>query len=115
MSKLKDEYCCELNLTHDLIGGKWKTQVLWHIANGDNRFSLLEKVIPGITQKVLASQIRELEEDGLIEKNIIGELPPKIIIYRICQNNSEILSLLENMCTFTEAYAKRNGIRINRK
>lgn len=65
MGKIKKEYECSLLLTHDLIGGKWKLRILWHIIQGDNRFSLLAKAIPDITQKVLASQIKELETSGI--------------------------------------------------
>ena len=55
--KLKKQYDCNLVMMNDLIGGKWKLRILWHIMNGDNRFSMLEKNIDSITPKVLISQI----------------------------------------------------------
>ena len=51
--KLKKQYDCNLVMMNDLIGGKWKLRILWHIMNGDNRFSMLEKTIDSITPKVL--------------------------------------------------------------
>ena len=51
--KNKKEYSCALLLANDLIGGKWKLRILWHISHGDNRFSLLTKAIPDISQKCL--------------------------------------------------------------
>ena len=60
MGKIKDEYFCALLLTMDLLGGKWKLRILWHIINGDNRFSLLRKLIPDITNKMLITQLKEL-------------------------------------------------------
>lgn len=58
MGKIKDEYFCALLLTMDLLGGKWKLRILWHIINGDNRFSLLRKSIPDITNKMLITQLK---------------------------------------------------------
>ncbi|MBZ4684072.1 MAG: hypothetical protein PWP46_2218 [Fusobacteriaceae bacterium] len=68
MAKLKSNYKCSLDLTFDLLGGKWKLRILWHIIHGDNRFSLLLKAIPEITEKMLTTQLRELEKHNLIIK-----------------------------------------------
>ena len=51
MGELKKEYRCVLDLAHDIIGGKWKLRILWNIHQGNNRFSMLERAIPEITQK----------------------------------------------------------------
>ncbi len=59
--KIKKDHC-PLILTHSLIGGKWKLKILWHILQGDNRFSELKKEIPGISEKVLYSNLKELED-----------------------------------------------------
>lgn len=52
MAAPKKEYQCALVLTHDLIGGKWKLRILWHVLHGDNRYMQLCRAIPDITQKV---------------------------------------------------------------
>lgn len=67
MAIIKEEYTCSLLLVIDLIGGKWKQRILWHIIHGDNRFSLLQKGIPDITGKMLTTQLKELEVNGLVE------------------------------------------------
>ena len=81
--KLKKQYDCNLVMMNDLIGGKWKLRILWHIMNGDNRFSMLEKTINSITPKVLMSQLNEMEESGLILKHVLVSTPPKVIVYEI--------------------------------
>ena len=55
MGELKKEYRCVLDLAHDIIGGKWKLRILWNIQQGNNRFSMLERAIPEITQKNIMS------------------------------------------------------------
>ena len=104
MSKIKKEYSCALLLANDLIGGKWKLRILWHISHGDNRFSLLTKAIPDISQKVLTTQLKELEQDGIIERTIINDNPPKTIIYDIADSHPASSSHHPEDCS-------RNSIR----
>ena len=111
-NKIKSHYACSLILAHDLIGGKWKQRILWHILHGDNRFSLLQKGIPEITPKVFTSQIRELEESGIIVKEVVKEAPPKIIIYRINDAYEELISIVKAICDFSKHYAKDHLIEI---
>lgn len=112
MSKIKKEYLCALTLTHDLIGGKWKLRILWHIIHGDNRFSLLTKAIPDITQKVLASQLKELEHSGILKKNIIDNNPPKVILYEIMEEQAGLIPIIDNICSYTKEYAKEKSIYV---
>lgn len=110
MANIKMEYPCALILTHDLIGGKWKLRILWHIIHGDNRFSLLIKAIPDITQKVLGSQLRELEQSGILKRTIIDDNPPKTIIYEIAEEQNALISVIEDICAYTKDYAKKKEI-----
>ena len=112
MGKLKTEYPCALILSHKLIGGKWKLRILWHIIHGDNRFALLLKAIPDITQKVLSSQLKELEKNHILKRTVIDDNPPKVVVYHIAEEYSELVSIIENVCTFTKGYAKNNRIKI---
>lgn len=112
MSKIKKEYSCALILANDLIGGKWKLRILWHIVHGDNRFSLLTKAIPDISQKVLTSQLKELEQSGIIKRIIINDNPPKIIIYEITEEQSNLIDIIEELCDYTKKYAKKKSILV---
>jgi DNA-binding HxlR family transcriptional regulator len=76
---LKDgAYRCAIEATLDLIGGKWKALILCHLALGPARFSVLKRTFPDITQKMLTQQLRQLEDDGLINRQIYPEIPPKV-------------------------------------
>lgn len=112
MYKLKKSYICSLNLTHDLIGGKWKLQILDHIRKGENRFSLLDKTITGISQKVLSTQLKELEATGLIIKEIVNDNPPKIIVYHINEKYSNLNEVIDILCKFSESYANDSKIEL---
>ena len=100
--KLKKQYDCNLVMMNDLIGGKWKLRILWHIMNGDNRFSMLEKTIDSITPKVLMSQLNEMEESGLILKHVLVSTPPKVVVY-------EIVNIAHS---FSRMYGTKNNIDI---
>ncbi len=69
-------YHCPVEATLDLIGGKYKTLILWHLAGGPQRFSQLQRLILRATPKMLTQQLRELEEDGLIHREVFPVVPP---------------------------------------
>ena len=112
MSKIKNEYPCALILTNDLIGGKWKLRILWHIVHGDNRFSLLAKAIPDISQKMLTTQLKELEQSGIIKRIIINDNPPKTIVYKLSEEQSELIGIMDTLCSYTKKYAKNKSIMV---
>lgn len=61
-----------------VISGRWKPVILYHAFDGPRRLSELKRMVPGITQKVLIQQLRELEEHGLIRREIFAEVPPRV-------------------------------------
>ncbi len=109
--KIKDEYNCALLLSMDLIGGKWKMRILWHIVNGENRFSLLQKGIPDITHKMLVTQLKELEQSGILIKKIIQE-KPLWIEYKLSEQYKDLIILVEKFCDFSKDYANQNSITL---
>jgi DNA-binding HxlR family transcriptional regulator len=64
--------------TLEVIGGKWKCVILWHVRGRVRRFSELRRLIPGATQKMLTAQLRQLERDGLIERKVYAQVPAKV-------------------------------------
>lgn len=62
----------------NLVGGKWKVLIIFGISKGWNRFSLLKKESPFISKQMLVNQLRELETDGIIERTIYAEVPPRV-------------------------------------
>lgn len=103
--KIKKDHC-PLILTHSLIGGKWKLKILWHILQGDNRFSELKKEIPGISEKVLYSNLKELEDARLLYREVIKEKKPSVIRYRLSEEGVEVRALIDAAHRFANRYAK---------
>jgi len=68
--KMRNEYTCPLELTHDIIKGKWKPIILWELSKGGSSLSVLKKSIRGISQKMLVQHLKELQEWGMIGKTI---------------------------------------------
>lgn len=111
MSSLKNKYSCSIELTMDLIGGKWKFRILWYLNMGTKRFSELKKLIPDITQKMLTTQLREMESNNLITRKVYPQVPPKVE-YSITEYGKSLQSTLEEMCKWGTAYAIDHDIKL---
>lgn len=98
------EYQCSMELTLDLIGGKWKALILWHLGENTLRFSELKKTLPKITQKMLTQQLRELEADGLVDRFIYTQIPPKVE-YSLTPAGKSLLPILATLCSWGQNYA----------
>lgn len=71
-------YVCGVDAAMDVIGGKWKVLILWQLGQGPCRFGALRRGLPGVTEKVLASHLRELEADGIVRREEYDEVPPRV-------------------------------------
>ncbi|HVF88883.1 MAG TPA: helix-turn-helix domain-containing protein [Blastocatellia bacterium] len=69
---------CPAEITLEVIGGRWKMVILYHLFQGVKRFSQLRRAVEGITQKMLTQQLREMERDGLVHREIYPEVPPRV-------------------------------------
>jgi DNA-binding HxlR family transcriptional regulator len=88
---------CPLQAAINVIGGKWKTIVLYMLADKTLRFGELKKSIPKITQKMLTQQLRELEADGLVTRVVYPEVPPKVE-YSLTEYAQELRPILAQLC-----------------
>ncbi|KPC80250.1 MULTISPECIES: winged helix-turn-helix transcriptional regulator [Streptomyces] len=71
-------YTCGIDAAMDVIGGKWKVLILWALNERTLRFGELRRQVPGVTEKVLASHLRELEGDGIVHREEHAEVPPRV-------------------------------------
>ncbi|MDA8371431.1 MAG: helix-turn-helix domain-containing protein [Nocardiopsaceae bacterium] len=71
-------YVCGIDAAMDVIDGKWKVLILWELNERPCRFGELRRGIPGVTEKVLASHLRELEDDGIVHREVYDEVPPRV-------------------------------------
>lgn len=95
---------CEIEVTLHLIGGKCKPLILYLLCESSPlRFSELRARIQQISQKTLTNQLRELEADGLIQRTVFAEVPPRVE-YAITEKGHSLLPILELMCHWGEQY-----------
>ncbi|UQZ48015.1 winged helix-turn-helix transcriptional regulator [Bacillus sp. PK3-037] len=69
---------CPVEFTLDVIGGKWKGILFYHMIDGKKRFNEFRKICPSITQRMLTLQLRELEADGIVHREVYHQVPPKV-------------------------------------
>lgn len=72
------EYHCPLEMTIDIIGGKWKVLLLWHLSEGEHRYNELQRLFPQITPKMLRQQLKAMEEKGLVIRTVYAQVPPRV-------------------------------------
>ncbi|GIO12127.1 HxlR family transcriptional regulator [Cohnella xylanilytica] len=94
---------CPIETVIQVLGGKWKPLILWHLLDSPKRFSELEKLIPEVTQKMLAQHLRELENDRLVTRTIYPSVPPKVE-YRLSEYGQTMVPVLEVMCKWGETH-----------
>jgi len=101
------EYYCTVELTLNIIGGKWKPIILYHLGNGGTRrFGELKKAMPNITQKMLTQQLRELEHDGLVHRKVYAEVPPRVE-YSLTEFGLTILPVLQSLSQWGNKYENK--------
>ena len=99
------EYECPVTLTLEIIGGKWKALVMYHLRNGPLRTGEIKRIIPDITQKMLTQQLRELESDGLVKRRVYDNVPPKVE-YSLTPLGETTKPLLNALCSWGYTYSK---------
>ncbi|MDQ0091058.1 DNA-binding HxlR family transcriptional regulator [Paenibacillus anaericanus] len=97
------KYNISVEATLEVIGGKWKCVILCHLTHGKKRTSELKRLIPSITQKMLTQQLRELEEDGIVNRIIYNQVPPKVE-YELSEYGWSLESILNSLCAWGEVH-----------
>lgn len=97
MSRKSDHHGCPVQATIDVMSGKWKVQIIWHLSFGELRFAELRKKLAGISEKVQTDQLRQLEADGIVQRMSSGTVPPSVT-YSLSAAGSELIPLMERLC-----------------
>ena len=97
---------CPITYCMNFIGGKWKPVIIHLIRKGDNRYSIFQRKITDISRQTLTNQLRELEHDGLVERIIFPEIPPRVE-YRLTELGMSLIPILDSMQDW--AYSKMSG------
>jgi len=105
---------CAMDITMNYIGGKWKTVVLWYLIEGKKRFSELKKIIPDITEKMLSIQLKKLEEDGLVFREVFPEVPLRVE-YSLTDFGKTLIPLLEEVAKWGRDLGDSKGEMIEVK
>lgn len=103
---------CPVEATITLIGGKYKALILWKLTGGVLRFSQLRREVPDATPKMLTQQLRELENDGLLRREIYPVIPPKVE-YSLTELGRSIQPILESMYDWGTGYLRKQGLEAN--
>lgn len=105
IAKKEAVYTCGLGPALDVVGGKWKALILWEINTCPRRFGELRRLIPGISEKMLIQQLREMEADAIVHRELFREVPPRVE-YSITKLGAELNAALGPLGDWGEKHMK---------
>lgn len=104
--KGEQPYSCGLGPAFEVIGGKWKALILWELHERPVRFGALKRRMPEVSEKMLIQQLREMEADGLVHREVFHEVPPRVE-YSITEVGAELNQALGPLADWGERHAER--------
>ena len=102
-----NEYPCCASLTMGIIGGKWKTVILFHLINKKLRYNELRKSMPTVTERTLSLQLKALEEDGLIKRKVYTSKPPLKVEYSLTNFGKTLIPLIQSIADWGDYVVER--------
>ena len=103
---------CERNSALSMISGRWKSQIIYHISKGNNRFHLLQQVLPHISETVLARQLKELGTHAILVKREIPDTVPTGVKYLLTNKGLDLVPILDSLCKWGKLYAEGKEISV---
>ena len=99
---------CAVEAFLDVLGGRWKGMILFHLLAGTRRFGELRRLLPHVTQRMLTAQLRELEKDGIVNRKVYAEVPPKVE-YSLTPMGKRLDPILRVMGEWGDEYMTKHG------
>jgi len=100
---MKNHFGCAVRATSNALAGKWKELIVWHLSFASHRFAEVRDLLPGISEKVLSTQLRQLEQDGIIGRLVTQNVPPRVD-YMLTDAGKELIPVMEAMCRWGTKY-----------
>jgi DNA-binding HxlR family transcriptional regulator len=100
---MKDHHGCPVQASINLMSGKWKVQILWHLSFGPRRFAELRRKLSRVSEKVLVDQLRQLERDGVLHRATTPTQPPRVT-YSLNPEGHKLVPLMEDLCDWGSAH-----------
>jgi DNA-binding HxlR family transcriptional regulator len=102
---MAEDYCA-IEAAMEVLGGKWKLAILNKLVAGSQRFSQLKRAMPTITQRMLTRQLRELEDDGLVQRTVYAQVPPRVD-YALTDVGRSLLPIMDQLDAWGRWYQER--------
>jgi DNA-binding HxlR family transcriptional regulator len=93
---MKDHFGCPVQATSNVISGKWKVLILWHLSFESLRFAEIRDRLPGVSEKMLTAQLRQLETDGLVHRTVTESNPPRVD-YTLADAGRHLIPVMDAM------------------
>lgn len=100
---MKSHFGCPVQGTINVVSGKWKVLAIWHLGFSAKRFAELRKLLPGISEKVLTAQLRQLEADGIVQRKVTCASPPQVT-YSLSRAGEQLIEPLSTLCAWGTKY-----------
>ncbi|MEK7949762.1 winged helix-turn-helix transcriptional regulator [Luteolibacter soli] len=99
---------CPVRAALDVLTGRWKPSILWEIKDGTRRFSDIQGTLPGISAQALTVQLRQLEADGILERTVYPEIPPRVE-YALTDHGRSLAVLMDELENWGSKHLERQG------
>lgn len=100
---MKNHFGCPVQATANVFAGKWKVLIVWHLGFESRRFAQLRDLLPGVSEKVLTAQLKELERDGVVSRTVTPSIPPRVD-YMLTASGEDLVAVMETMCAWSRKH-----------
>jgi DNA-binding HxlR family transcriptional regulator len=100
---MKANFGCPVQGTINVLSGKWKVLIVWHLGFMPRGFAEMRELLPGVSEKVLTAQLRQLEKDGVIQRKIKASVPPRVS-YCLTKAGSDLIPMMTELCHWGTRY-----------